>query len=101
MRHAVLQLLGSAAVLLLLAAWPRAGQPVLLVLPPGAAAGAAFATEGWRIRRLAAAGPFALLLAAPETAAAEPGALRRAAGAMLAIAARGGADCAPAPGNRT
>lgn len=98
MRYAFLYLLGSAAALLLAAAWPRAGHPVLVVLPPGAAVGPAFAAEGWRIQRMVQAGPVAMLVAAPESSAAQPGVLRRAAGAVLAVAARASGDCAPATG---
>ncbi len=98
MRYALLHLLGSAAVLLLVVTWPRAGHPVLLVLPPGAAVGPAFAAEGWRILRMVQAGPVAMLVAAPESPAAQPGVLRRAAGAVLAVAARASGDCAPAAG---
>ncbi|CAH0294336.1 hypothetical protein [Roseomonas sp. CECT 9278] len=96
MRHALLFLFGSAAALVLAAAWPRAGHPVLVVLPPGASPGAAFAVEGWRIQRIVQAGPAMMLLAAPETAAAHPAALRRASGGVLAITARITGDCAPA-----
>jgi hypothetical protein len=98
MRYAFLYLLGSAAALLLAAAWPRAGHPVLVVLPPGAAVGPAFMAEGWRIQRMVQAGPVAMLVAAPESPAAQPGVLRRAAGAVLAVSARASVDCAPATG---
>jgi hypothetical protein len=97
MRHAMLLLIGSAAALALVSAWPRAGHPVLVILPPGAAVGPAFVAEGWRILRVTQAGPVAVLVAAPDTASAQPGVLRRAAGAVLAIAARPTGDCAPAP----
>lgn len=79
--------LGAAAL------WPRAGQAVLLALPPGAPVGAAFAAEDWRVRRVSSIGPFTLILAMPETSAADPARLRRIAGASLAWLAAPPDDC--------
>ncbi len=95
MRLALLQIGASTIALLLVALWPRAGQPVLLALPPGAPVGPAFAVEGWRIQRVLEAGPVPLLVATPDTSAADPAALRRAAGAVLALAALALVACAP------
>jgi hypothetical protein len=75
------------------ALWPRTGQAVLLALPPGAPAEAAFAAPEWRIRSLSQLGPFTLILAMPETPAADPAQLRRAAGAVLAWLAAPALDC--------
>ncbi|BDG74837.1 hypothetical protein [Roseomonas fluvialis] len=95
MRVALLQIGASTFMLLVLAMWPRAGQPILLVLPPGAPAGAAFAAEGWRVQRIAEAGPFRLVVATPDSAAGDAAVLRRASGAVLALAARALVACAP------
>jgi hypothetical protein len=77
------------------ALWPRAGQPVLLALPPGVSGAAAFAAPGWRVQRLAAAGPFTLVFAAPDDPGADPARLRRDAGALVSLAATRRADCSP------
>jgi hypothetical protein len=98
MRIVLLQIVASVAALLVLALWPRAGQPVLLGLPPGAAVGPAFEVEDWRILRVIEAGPVVLLLAAPQSDTARVAALRGAVGAVFAIAASAAGDCAPIPG---
>jgi hypothetical protein len=95
MRLAVIQICASTIALLLVALWPRTGQPVLLALAPGAAAGAAFAAEGWRIQRIIEVGPMPFLVATPDTPDADPAILRRTAGAVMAIAAHALVACAP------
>lgn len=94
MRHAALLVAGSAGLLLLAALWPRAGHPVLLVLPAGQGA-AAFAAEGWRIRDESSLGTLRLLHAMPDSAASDPWLLRAVAGAAAVLAARPGTGCAP------
>jgi hypothetical protein len=95
MRTAIGLLAASAMVLSLAGLWPRAGHPILLALPPGAAPAAAFGAEGWRVQHLMEAGPFPLILAMPEDRAADPARLAAAAGALLVLAARPLAGCAP------
>jgi hypothetical protein len=73
--------------------WPRAGQAVVLALPPGAPAEAVFAAADWRVRAISRRGPFTLILAMPETPGADPGRLRRMAGASLAWLAVPPDDC--------
>lgn len=93
MAPALSLLLISTLALAAGALWPRPGQAVLLALPPGAPAEAAFAAPDWRIRSLSHFGPFTLLLAMPETSASDPAQLRRAAGAALAWLAAPPIDC--------
>jgi hypothetical protein len=90
-------LAASTLALLVLGAWTRPGRPVALLMPPGEAGAAAFAVPGWRVLRIGTAGPLGLLVAVPETAAAEAGALRRATGAWIVVAALPAASCRPAP----
>lgn len=97
MRTALGLLCASALALPLAGLWPRAGHPVLLAFPPGAEAGAAFGVEGWRVQALSDAGPFRLVFAVPEDGAADPTRLAATAGALLVLAARPMAGCAPVP----
>lgn len=75
------------------AMWPRAGHPVLLVVELGAEA-APLGVEGWRLQRLATAGPFGLLVLAPEGQDVDPLHLARAAGAWAVLAAVPASTCA-------
>lgn len=93
MAHALSLLLISILALTAGALWPRAGQAVLLALPPGASAGAAFAASEWRVRSISSLGPVTLILAMPETPDADPARLRRMAGASLAWLAAPPDDC--------
>jgi hypothetical protein len=93
MPHALSLLLISTLALTAGAVWPRAGQAVLLALPPGAPAEAAFAAADWRIRSISPFGPITLVLAIPETPEADPARLRRIAGASLAWLAAPPDDC--------
>lgn len=97
MRTALGLLCASALLPALAGLWPRAGHPVLLAFPSGAEAGAAFGVEGWRVQALSEAGPFRLVFAVPEDGAASPAGLAAAAGALLVLAARPMAGCAPVP----
>lgn len=97
MRAALPLLVLTAAALLGAALWPRAGQAVALVFPPGLSPAPAFAAAEWRVLRTARAGPFALVVLAPETAAADPALLRRATGAPLAILAARVPGCSAIP----
>jgi len=91
----MLLIAGSTGLLLLGVLWPQAGHPVLLALPAGADASAAFSVAGWRIAAMTVAGPLALLRAVPDSAAADPAQLRAATGGWITIAARSGAGCSP------
>lgn len=82
--------LGAAAMM------PRAGHPVLLVLPPGASTAAAFTTPGWRVLSLSSAGPLGLIAAVPDGPQEDPALLSRATGALLTLATTPGAACRPA-----
>jgi hypothetical protein len=82
-------------MLLLAALWPRAGAPVMLVLPPGAQASAAFSLPGWRVQSLGRRGPFAIVHASPETPAQSPLALMRMTGAWLVTTTLPRAGCTP------
>ncbi|WPB87287.1 hypothetical protein [Sediminicoccus rosea] len=93
MAHALSLLLVSTLALTAGALWPRAGQAVLLALPPGAPAEAAFAAADWRIRAISQRGPFTLILAMPESPDADPARLRRVSGAAFAWLAVPPDDC--------
>ncbi|WP_043358994.1 hypothetical protein [Belnapia sp. F-4-1] len=94
-------LVGATLALALLQAWPKPGRPVALLFPPGLAATdallAVLAEPGWDLIGVASAGPFALVLAAPDTAAAATGTLRRPAGAWAALHLPGGMPCGARP----
>lgn len=93
MAHALSLLLVSTLALTAGALWPRAGQAVLLALPPGAPAEAAFAAPDWRVRAISRRGPFTLILAMPEAPGADPLQLRRISGAAFAWLAAPPDDC--------
>ncbi len=93
MAHALSLLLISTLALTAGALVPRAGQAVLLALPPGAPAEAAFAAPDWRVRAITQHGPFTLILAMPESAEADPARLRRVSGASFAWLATPPDDC--------
>ncbi|MCS6933098.1 MAG: hypothetical protein NZM27_12920 [Acetobacteraceae bacterium] len=96
----LLQSLAGALLLVVAALWPRAGEPVLLALPPGVPAAAAFGLEGWRVLRVTEAGAVALVALAPEGGASSPGALLAASGAMLALRAGAAGGCLDMVGGR-
>jgi hypothetical protein len=91
MRLPLRLLFGATAGLALLQARPVPGQPALLVFAPGTGAEAALlgvlAAPGWDPVSVRPVGPMALAVAAPATTGhpATPAALRRAAGALLAL----------------
>lgn len=93
MSPAILLLLSSTLALAAGATWPRQGQGVMLMLAPGVAPEWAFAVPDWRIRSIRAFGPVTFILGMPETPAADPALLRRAAGVALAILAAPPDDC--------
>ncbi len=95
MRKAVGLLCVSVMVLPLVGLWPRAGHPVLLAFPPGAAAGGAFGVEGWRVLAFSEVGAFQLVFAVPEEGSPSPTRYAAAAGALVVIAARPMANCSP------
>jgi hypothetical protein len=88
----LLQTLAGTLLLLAAALWPRPGEPVLLALPQGAAP-LAFAVEGWRVLRLSAASPFALVALSPESGAPPVSALLAASGGLFALRAAPGGAC--------
>lgn len=96
MRTAIGLLCMSALALSLASLWPRAGHPVLLAFPAGAAVGSAFGVEGWRVSAISEVGPFQIVFAVPEEGAPSPTQLGAGVGALMVLAARPMATCAPA-----
>ena len=92
----LLQSLAGALLLLAAALWPRAGEPVLLAIPPGVPPAVALGVEGWRVLRLSEAGPFALLTLSPEPGAAPLSTLLAASRALFALRAAPGGACSSA-----
>ncbi|WP_372622572.1 hypothetical protein [Falsiroseomonas sp.] len=90
-------LAGATLALGALQAWPREGQPLLLLFPPGRTEDAALlgvlAVPGWDPVALRRLGPFAAAIAAPAALDASGAALRRASGAWLALPALGWGGC--------
>lgn len=93
-------LAAATLALALLRAIPRPDAPVLLLLPPGAAAGQGLAgvlgLPPWRLRDLGRLGPFPTLRVVPAEPGASLAALGQASGAWLILAAPATAGCAPA-----
>lgn len=83
----------TTLALLVAGIWPRAGQMVALVLPVGASPLGALAAPDWRVRSISEVGPITLILAVPETPQADPGRLRRSAGAFLVTLAAPRSSC--------
>jgi hypothetical protein len=90
-------LAGATLALGTLQAWPREGQPLLLLFPPGGTQNAALlgvlAVPGWDPVTLRRLGPFAAVIAARADPEASGAALRRMSGAWLSLPALGWGGC--------